>query len=477
MERLETGVRQLFLDDALIERAEGLKRVLHQPVKFPGNPIIGNDRPWQTYRAQIYGTALYDPASRRFKLWYLAGARLPSEEPVRIDGRLRCPNFQSVGYATSADGFHFELPHLGLVEFNGSTANNLCRIGRECVEGIAVLHQPDEPEPGRRYQCLYWEHSVPYRDEPVVPVNGICVSVSGDGVTWTDAAPNPVMALGSDTGQQLVWDAHRQRYVAYGRFGAKGSRGRCVTRSESPDLVQWSAPRVVFEADDADGAGTQIYGMGVTLYEGIYLGLPWIFREGSAWNIDVQLASSRDGIHWQRVAGRETFLPNGPEGSWEAGIIFTATRPVLVEDTLYFYYSACRHNHDYRLPEEQRTADWWSSIKTSIGVATLRRDGFVSLDAGDEPGHILTRPLLLPEAEMHLNVDARGGEVRVALLDEAGRPLPGFARSAPIAGDCLNTLVRWPAADERGLIGRPVRVRIDARNACLYSYWFDAPAP
>jgi hypothetical protein len=110
---LPSGVRQLFVDDEYIERLDGVRRVLHQPEKFAGNPILRYDQtPWQGFRCQLYGTALRDPADGRIKLWYLAVPRLPFEEPVVVNGRRRVPNFQLVGYAESRDGFHFELPHL-----------------------------------------------------------------------------------------------------------------------------------------------------------------------------------------------------------------------------------------------------------------------------------------------------------------------------------------------------------------------------
>jgi len=462
-----SGYRQLFLDDVMIERIAGLRRVVNPPTKHAGNPIIRHDQtPWQTFRAQVYGTAMYDADAKRFKIWYLAGVRLPFDEPVRINGRLCCPNFQCVGYATSRDGLKFELPDLGLVDFNGSTRNNLCRIARECAEGIAVLRDPHDPNPRRRYKALYWEHFVPYRDSPGVNVNGMSVSFSADGTTWTNCESNPVIAQGSDTGQQILWDPHLNKYVVYGRFGAGGRR---VARSESADFVNWSASKLVFQADAADGPGTQIYGMGIGLYEGVYLGLPWIFREGTTHKIDVQLATSRDGVQWTRVADRHTFIPNGPAGRWDAGILFTACPgPVVVGDTIYIYYSASRHDHDYRQRPAEGSPTWddyWDSVKTSIGVATLRRDGFVSLDAGDQPGEVVTRSFTWPaRGSLHINADAR-------VLDASQRPLPGFERSDIVTGDHLDRAVTWPAAQRDSLAGRTVRLQFLLRRAKCYSYW------
>ena len=222
---IDEGRRQLFLDDTTIERREGVTRTLHRPEKYAGNPIIRADQTlWQNFRAQLYGTVLYDPQSKLFRMWYLAGARLPFREPIRVDGKLRIPNFQLVGYAESGDGFAWTLPNLGLVSYNGSTANNICRIARTNAEGIAVVHDLLDPDPGRRFKALYWEHSSSRKDIPDVSVNGMSVSFSADGKQWTDHPQNPVIDMGSDTGQQALYDPYLEKYVIFGRFGAGGAK-------------------------------------------------------------------------------------------------------------------------------------------------------------------------------------------------------------------------------------------------------------
>jgi hypothetical protein len=457
------GYRQIFLDEVMIEKTEGLRRVVNQPTKHKGNPIIRHDQtPWQTFRAQLYGTAIYVPEEQKFKMWYLAGARLPVDEPITVDGRICCPNFQLVGYAESRDGFQFELPKLNLVNYNGSTANNLCRISRECAEGVAVVFDRHDPDPQRRYKALYWEHAVPYKGSPVTPVNAMSVSFSADGKQWTNHPDNPVIDFGSDTGQQALWDPERKRYVVFGRFGAGG---RKVARSESKDFIRWSPPQLVFQADGKDGPNGQIYGMGISFYEGIYLGLPWLYHAGTNSKIDVQLATSRDGRHWTRVANRQVFIPNGPEGSWDAGLIFTASQPAqVVGDRIFFYYSGAKYDHE-RPPVNNE----WN--KTSIGVATLRRDGFVSLDATDKTGVLVTKAFKWPEdTDLHLNVDASDGDATVTVLDADQNEIAGFEQSREIHGDQLDVKVAWSdtSTDLDGL----VRLRFTLRKAKLYSYWF-----
>jgi len=465
------GYRQLFFDDVHIQQSTGLKRVLHQPRKHAGNPVIRHhQKPWQHFRAQLYGTVLYFPEQRLFKMWYLAGPRFPDQEPIRLNGRIRPPNLQLLAYAESRDGLNWDLPELGLVDFNGSRRNNICRFSRENAEGVAVVYDPRDPDPQRRYKAFYWEHS--HRGlqdiEPLAQISGMSVSFSADGKRWTDHPGNPVIDLASDTGHQAVWDSRLNKYVAFGRFGAGGRR---VARAESDDFITWSAPRLVFSADAEDGPGTQCYGMGITRYEGVYVGLPWMFREGTTNRIDVQLAASRDGLQWQRVAGRGVFIPNGPRGSWDGGCIFTAAQPVqVVGDRVFIFYSALMLDHEEQRPTRQQQPGYGES---SIGVATLRRDGFVSLRAGPQPGSLITEPFLWKAGrKLHLNVDARQGQIQVTARDAHGKPLAGWEMSRMIVGDHTDVVVHWPAGREDGP-DRVISLQLTLQQADLYAYWLE----
>jgi len=53
--------RQLFVDDWVVAQTHGVARVLHQPVKYVGNPVIHPTYPMER-AITIYGAILYDPA-------------------------------------------------------------------------------------------------------------------------------------------------------------------------------------------------------------------------------------------------------------------------------------------------------------------------------------------------------------------------------------------------------------------------------
>jgi len=463
--------RHLFIDDHEVESIDGLTRVIHQPIKH-SHPVIRCEQPWEMFGIQTYGTIIYDEAEQLFKAWYLTHAG-PSTDRVRVDGVPRPANMTLLAYATSRDGIAWRKPSLGQVNFERSTNNNLLRNGRLNVEGASVLLEPEDTDPSRRYKAFYWEHGsgdlVKREDGSFLWTDGegdgIWVSFSPNGIHWTNHPANPVIRVGSDTGQSVVWDPKLRLYVAYGRFGF----GRRVARSGSPDFVHWSKPQLVLEPDERDGLNTQFYGISVTLYEGIYVGMLWVFHIDADGHlgggkdrgtIDVQLASSRDGVKWERAGDRRTFIPNGPPADWDSRIIQCACRSVVLADKILIYYNGTRLKH----------GEGGRSSKSQIGLATLRRDGFVSLDAGDKEGSIITKPFRKTTGDLHLNVDAAGGQVLAFICDARRKCILG--PSVPVTRDTSDVAVQWTDGPAQSLDGKTIRVLLRARNTKLYSYWF-----
>ncbi len=105
-----------------------------------------------------------------------------------------------------------------------------------------------------------------------------------------------------------------------------------------------------------------------------------------------------------------------------------------------------------------------------MGLCTLRRDGFVSLNA-EEEGTALTRMVKVDGAALHLNVDATGGAAIVAPCDDRGAPLGGFEQADPIRGDSTDVEVHWHEGTLGSLAGKEIRLFITLRGAKLYSFW------
>jgi hypothetical protein len=106
----------------------------------------------------------------------------------------------------------------------------------------------------------------------------------------------------------------------------------------------------------------------------------------------------------------------------------------------------------------------------AICLAVLRRDGFISLDAGDKEGTLLTKPFELTGGKLYANIDARKGELRVEALDKDGKVL---AVSSPLEGDMPRGEVQWGQGKRADLQRHQVSFRFVLRNAKLYSYWLE----
>lgn len=479
--------RHLFLDDVEIDRCEGLRRTVHQPVHHPANPVLVPERPWEGYGISCYGTLLYDDEEKLFRFWYLTRP-YPDGRPIQWQGR-EVPGDRSIlCYATSRDAVHWDRPDLGQVAFDGSTKNNIVRIGEGGVEGVGILRERDDPDPARRYKAMYWNRS---EKGPYDAQEGTWISYSPDGLHWTDSPLNPIR-ISSDTAYYVVKDPATGKYFAYGRFarmkvGDEFQRRQDVI--ESTDFDYWSRGIPVMEADHFDEApmpDTLVYGMTVDLYEGYYIGGVWMYHRGRDHTIDSQLAVSRDGLHWDRIGDnhfwrghgpnpepedldRQVFLPLGRPGSGYAGMIRPAARYITIDDTIYLLIGLVENEHG---DAERNHTPRGPILPCTMGLCTLRRDGWVSLAAGGTEGVVTTTPFVWPGGTLHVNADATGGRVQAGLVGESGELLSGFEQSNPIEGDHLDAKITW-RKNNLPPVGKMVRIRFQVESSDMFSYWFE----
>jgi hypothetical protein len=310
---------------------------------------------------------------------------------------------------------------------------------------------------------------------------GIMVAFSGDGIHWKKH-PDWVFPCYSDTGQSVVFDSRLGKYVAFGRFNQQKDSpafyiGRNVARVESADFLHWSAPELVLAGDDRDPPSLQINSMPVDFYEGLYIGIMELdVRPFPNPARPIQLAVSRDGRHWTRVANRCPFIEEPPLGAWDesAGAVYDRAGGKRQAQSQGFIRPATGlfvHGNEVRMYYSNTSG---RDVFGGVGMATWRRDGFVSLHAGANGGELLTRAFIPAGPELHLNIDALHGEAVVRVCDFQGRPLTGWRvdkPSEPIRGDRLDTVVNWASSDLDQRVGKATTLRIRMRNADLYSFW------
>ena len=453
--------RQLFLDDWVIERMQDLERRQCEPVRHPANPVLRRDKPWEAARCELYGSAIWDPEHQRLQLFY-------SNMSKPYDG--------AVAYAESTDrGVHWSKPELDIALFKGQNTN-IVWPGRYWPHGPSVIRDPRDPDPKRRYKLFLGDCPVaPARETPEKGKLGIDVAFSPDGIHWTASDRNPVIpGFLSDTAQCVLWDPVLEKYVAYVRLRTDDGV-RCVGRVDSTDFEHWSPRQRVYEPSPEDRAkGWQFYSLSATYYQGLYVGLVWIFPAVAAsmdWSADTpatwpELAVSRNGVDWARVMFGKPFLPVGPPGSFDRRQLRLASSLVVLPDRILLFYSGSPHPHDKR-------------HNYDIGLATLRVDGFVSLAAGEKEGELVTKALRVAGGVLRINAAVQaGGAIRAELLDAGQHPVTGYeaGRCRPFRGDSLAGDLTWTA--KRSLPPSPpegLRLRFLVHKAKLYSFWVQHP--
>jgi len=461
--RVVGAAPQLFVDMQDVERRENVVRTFHQAVKHGAHPVLRQGARWES-NGGMTASIIYDAADGVFKAWYMAGFYAPGA------GHVQC-------LATSTNGLYWDRPPLGLHEALGSKDNNIVipashHDGKDHWE--TMLKDPLDPDSQRRYKAIGWSS---YDWDG--PLAGIYGATSPDGLRWSHtreplfrfhprAGTNDLGPVGD--AQSLMIDTRRRRYVAFLR-GSGATRGSRLA-SVSEDFDFWTAPRPFLRALHEEEA---LYNNTGFVYGDQYLGFLTHFdKRPREQTQTVRLLTSRDGEMWDRVPGKP-LIPLGGIGEWDRfQIMLTGAPPIPVEDRLYIYYRGTARRHN-KVPREYdaRIAPDQDPRTMAIGLATLRLDGFASLDASYDGGTVVTTPLLLDGAALSLNVKADYGEVRVELLDEGGQPLPGYGEDdcLPVQTDGVAVHVRWrERRSVAGLAGNVSKLRFVLRNARLYSY-------
>jgi hypothetical protein len=504
---------QLFLDNGVVEASQELTKTVHRPRRDPAGPLIKKDRPWEhvPYFTCSNHVVRRDSRTGRFKCWYEDLIDHSHTSPKWLIQARQC-------YAESDDGLSWTKPELDVVEEEGRRTNIVLggREGLEQVHSCHVIEDPHPPEDSRRYRALF-SHYPPYGGE-------MRAAHSPDGVHWTLQDEHPTFgSLGPKLGDvcTLHYDRYSRNFVVVTRHWfqcapclnprnpvgptnpgpryphdfAKQNRRR-IWQSESPDMVHWGEPYLLLRPDDEeDNIDDGFYGM--TQYEtgNLFVGFLNVLHRVSN-TMDVQLAFSRDRKNWRRMNKRHPWLPTGDPGSWDQGMVTICSPPIEDRDELLIYYGGCSNHHDYWMwgpregMEHPEIADP-SLVRFGLGLARIRKDGFVSFDAGPErEGLLVTRPLLSDGEALEINARCRkDGYIRVEVVDHGDELLVGRSRDDcdVFSGDSTAHRVTWKGDSTLPTAGEefggdtvypwktqtPFRkIRFFMKNAELYSFRF-----
>ena len=463
------GQRNLVMSREVMEDHYDCRRTIHPVEKHPANPLISGENSWEAEGPTGNGTVLYDEDLGRFRLWTQIWNYPESGSSADRD-------FHAV-YYESEDGITWQRPCLQQHGYEGSTDNNLLDLGPFMPASVSVFRMPERHwDRGRLGMVM-----AGLRDEPLGPDDHRMeqfLYFSNDGITWRQPTDNFFRGR-CDCAQPLLWNPERQVYMYYRRMTVNAKEIRRIAYTESPDLEQWTQPRVVIGTDELDAL--YLYGMPVSRYQNMYLGLLQSLYDHPEYDrmkvpksheVDIQLAWSCDGIQWERHPERPIFIPTGPlrRGSPDWGMIYAMNDIIDVGDRAHVYYCGTEGLHTSVCPDKQR----------HICLGTVRRDGFVSLDAPRE-GWAMTAPLQCPGGRLHINATtAMDGVIQVAIREGEGVrdgewPAEWSLDCATsFSGDAIDHEVGWEGqADLAPWQGKTIRLEFRMVRASLYSFWFE----
>ncbi len=459
--------RQLFVDDFLISETD-LERICHHATFYQQNPVLYPDKEWEiTYEGSPYAASFsdgiwYDEQAKKYKMWYLAGAGMLHKHKQSF---YTC-------YAESEDGKHWEkneqdvYPHTNVVDTCDRDAATVWLDKRERdIEKRYKLFNVEKTPGG-------WQ---------------IVLKYSKDGIHWsTGEAQSGYVGDRTTT----FYNPFTDKWVISLRYSNKLSgRSRAYLEHEDPEMAVSLSHHIRnavrdrnivfwFSPDDKELVHPKfpevepaIYNFDAIAYESIILGLYTMWK-GPENNVceqlkiqkrnEIGLGYSRDGFHFYRPDHAAFMEVNETEGAWNWGNMQSINGiPLIVGDSLYFYSSG-----------RMRNDIMWDG-HTSVGLATLRRDGFVSMHANGNEGFLTTEKICFDGTFLFIN--AAANNISVEVLDEEGKVINGYSKENCMPLININStkhLVVWEKySDLSSLRGRNIRLKFYVNDGDLYSFW------
>ena len=504
------GHLYLFFDDEAIEQSSNLRRFLNPPRRYE-DPVLVSDRPWEgERRAQAWGSVIQEPDGL-LRMWYFA---FNTERQAHESDR------GGYCYAESRDGFHWEKPDLGIVEFRGSKKNNLfysfnpsrhnlhetalAQQGKGLpaldidgtpigilnnADGLTVVRDDDDPNPDKRYKLIanmqdhrMWKDANPHHYQHVTEaekqqawsVFGQYLDSSPDGIHW---AHRPQRTAGAIADYMLVTRDHRNGRWWLNERSKKNrdprAQGRNAALRTGDDLIHWSEPEIIFDnLEDSDFGKLWEWHGGITPFNYGQLNLGFLERWANAGFSDsCELVFQRPEKPWQRIAPAHPYITTGPEGSFDRQMAYpTHNPPCRVGDKLHIYYTGGRAT-----PEQTGRRD----MDMAIGVMTVGLDRFVGLaNRRRAPGSLLTKPLLVEHDQLEVNAEPLiQGRLKVAILTPDEELIPGFGHEHCTLYEMdpkkTRHRIRWTDhADLSSLQGQTIRLLFYVESTVLYGYRF-----
>jgi len=405
-------------------------------------------------------------------------------------------------YLESKDGYEWERPTLGLVEYQGSKENNL--IPQRPPGQVFV-----DPTSEERYKCIWTEEGVltkedleafkikyPDRWGPRVyrEVDGIahivCVFgwTSKDGFHW-NRLPEPVLMEHCDSYNIAYYDTRFKKYVAYVRTWNALERApslpveegrwdywlpnarRSIARAETEDFSKFPRSEMVLEPGPEMAPTDGLYYNCFTWVPGgpdQLLMFPAI-RHLHDDTTTIAMAVTANGKNWHWAPEGRELIETGPYGRWDGGCIWPHP-PLFERGDGSFALRIRGDNFPHKYPRGLR--------KIEHGLAVWPHGRIMALEAPVK-GEFATVAIVPKGTKLYINaLTKRSGSIRVAVQKgfRGASLLEGrdFRDCIPIVGDQPHTLVRWKDAEDLGVAsGEPVILLFQMEQASIFALEFE----
>jgi len=376
---------------------------------------------------------------------------------------------ERVCFAKSKDGYHWDKPNLSLVEYAGSTKNNLVDLmgGKHHMQACVVFYDSKAPDPQRKFKMAF---------ECRKYHNKLAVAYSEDGLRWEESPNNPV----GPNFEMAGGTKFNGCYYLTGQGGSYFPPSRKLETRISYDFEHWTKSTCLGLRRDNipprpmqyhHHAGEQVH-LGAALWnrENVIIGFygQWHGHPSNdrrLLTMDLGLVVSNDALHYREPIPDFRMVP-AAEDSWSS-IPFGDTTvhfPALIqgqgfenigEETLFWYAPWPEHDSD-----GVRVASW----------ARDRLGYFQSFLGSKQDAHFISAPIDLESkpARIYMNVDGLSeyNRVNVEILDEKFKEIPSYSRAECIGPEesGLHQLVEWKNQKVVEKVKSPIRIRVNFKG-------------
>ena len=488
----------LMADFNLVEQQTNSSFVRETAYKYEANPLVHVDDKKLTLggAAGSIQFMLIHKVDGIYKLIYSIWGKAGKDKKTLGYGK-----YCSFAYAESTDGLSFKPDNLNQVKFNGNKRNNLIDFTT-----------PDEPETSfcnfmvdpldkeYPYKCIYYRPATVAQLEAGVQARmqyppdmkfrfiwGI--GKSKDGKVWLPPENKENLINTYPETARLHRGINGEYVISDQMLSAvEASAGRAVKGWISKDGV--TADRIPGWVFDIPQHMSRVY----PEFSGVPSGAPGVQFNNACWvqphvglvcarkgptilalhgylyyagvietfaqTADIGLAVSPSGVAFREVLPMRPFINMGPRGSWDAGMV--AQGSIIDDgDQTRFYY----------------TGNGVGNLggMYAIGMAYIPRDRYAyrlirgMRDQVVKPrnAQIVLKPVELPKAaKLAINAShfVKGGNVRLQLSDENGKPIRGFAFKdcKPVTREGLRKNVSWKSGKNPStLAGSKVSISVE----------------